>query len=57
MLRLLGEQRVDEAATEYARYVLDVRDSFEVCNARLRAVRQYIDDMAADVEQSGQRGM
>lgn len=46
MLRLLSEQRVDEAATEYARYVLDVRDSFDVCNAQMRALRQYVDDMS-----------
>lgn len=40
-LPFLREGRVDDAATEYARYVLEVRDSFQLCNGRLEALRQW----------------
>ena len=50
VLRLLSERKIDEAATEYARYVLDVRDGFDICNAQIRALRKYADDMSANTD-------
>lgn len=35
----------ERAAEAHVRYVLDVRDAFELCNARLAALRQYYKDM------------
>lgn len=35
----------EKAADAHVRYVLDVRDAFELCNARLAALRQYYKDV------------
>lgn len=45
MLELLRAGRVDDAAVEYVRYVLDVRDSFQECNGRLAEARTYCENM------------
>lgn len=44
-LLLLRAGRRDEAATEFARYVIDVRDAFEICNGQIDALREYADNM------------
>lgn len=49
MLQLLKTGNSDEAAVEYVRYVLDVRDSFQLCNGRLQAAREYCENMQGAV--------
>ncbi len=34
------------AATAHARYVLDVRDAFELCNSRIRNLKRFIQGFA-----------
>ena len=41
IIALLRKGKVDDAATEYVRYVLEVRDSFQLCNGRLAALREW----------------
>lgn len=50
VLRLLKEDNVDDAAVEYVRYVLDVRDSYQLCNGRLRAAREYCRNMRGSIK-------
>lgn len=50
VLLLLKAQRTDDAAAEYVRYVLDVRDSFQLCNGRLKEARDYCDNMRKALE-------
>lgn len=50
VLQLLKENRPDDAAVEYVRYVLDVRDSYQLCNGRLRAAREYCRNMRESVK-------
>ena len=38
---MLREGNPDMAAVAYARYVLDVRDAFELCNGKLSALRGW----------------
>ena len=33
--------KVDDAATEYVRYVLEVRDAFQLCNGQLAVLREW----------------
>lgn len=44
VLVLLRKGRVDDAAAAYAKYVLDVRDAFQVCNGRLSSLRGWLLD-------------
>lgn len=44
VLVLLRQGKVDDAATAYARYVLDVRDAFQVCNGRFSSLREWLLD-------------
>lgn len=53
MLQLLKVGNPDEAAVEYVRYVLDVRDSFQLCNGRLKAAREYCENMKEAVAGKG----
>lgn len=48
MLELLRAKRPDDAATAYVRYVLDVRDAFQICNGQLAAAREYCEVMTSD---------
>lgn len=41
IIGFMRKGRVDDAATEYARYVLDVRDAFQLCNGRLALLREW----------------
>lgn len=50
VIALLRENRPDDAAVEYARYVLDVRDGFQVCNGRFKALREYYAGMRNHLE-------
>lgn len=50
MLQLLKENKTDDAAVEYVRYVLDVRDSFQLCNGRLKAAREYCQNMKESIK-------
>ena len=52
LFRFLKDGNTDDAAVEYARYVLDVRDSFQMCNGRLKAAREYCDNMKKNLEGS-----
>lgn len=45
VLELLKENKPDDAAVEYVRYVLDVRDSYQLCNGRLKSAREYCRNM------------
>lgn len=45
VLELLRAHRTDDAATAYVRYVLDVRDAFQICNGQLSAAREYCEAM------------
>lgn len=48
VLELLRAKRPDDAATAYVRYVLDVRDAFQICNGQLAAAREYCEVMTSD---------
>lgn len=50
VLQLLKENKSDDAAVEYVRYVLDVRDSFQLCNGRLKAARDYCHNMRQSIK-------
>lgn len=50
VLQLLKENKTDDAAVEYVRYVLDVRDSFQLCNGRLKAARDYCRNMRESIK-------
>lgn len=50
VLRLLRENKPEDAAVEYTRYVLDVRDSFQLCNGRLKAAREYCRNMRESIK-------
>lgn len=41
VLALMRQGKVDDAATAYVRYVFEVRDSFQLCNGRLAALRNW----------------
>lgn len=41
VLELLRKRQYDEAATAYTRYVLDVRDTFQIVNGKMRALREW----------------
>lgn len=41
VMGMLREGNPDMAAVAYARYVLDVRDAFELCNGKLSALRGW----------------
>lgn len=36
----------ERAAESHVRYVLDVRDAFEICNGQLAALRQYYEELS-----------
>lgn len=55
VLRLLKKGDTDEAALAYVRYVLDVRDSLQLCNGRLKEVRQYCINMKKTLEGENER--
>lgn len=46
MLALLQAGNSEDAAVAYVRYVLDVRDAFQLCNGQLSAIRDYSSSMA-----------
>lgn len=46
VLRHIAASRTREAADAYVRYVLDVRDAFDVCNGQLAALRQYYGEIS-----------
>lgn len=50
VLQLLKENKPDDAAVEYVRYVLDVRDSYQLCNGRLKAAREYCHNMRESIK-------
>lgn len=45
VITLLQKGKSDEAAVEYVRYVLDVRDAFQLCNGRFQALREWREAM------------
>lgn len=51
VLELLRKKRIDDAATAYVRYVLDVRDAFQICNGQLAAAREYCETMRSQAEE------
>lgn len=50
VLTLLQAGDVRGAALAHVRYALDVRDSFELCNAQLEALRVYTETMSKAVK-------
>lgn len=50
ILQLLKDGKSDDAAVKYVRFILDVRDSFQLCNGRLREARQYCANMKQRLE-------
>lgn len=36
----------EKAAEAHVRYVLDVRDAFELCNGKFAALRQYYEEVS-----------
>lgn len=46
VLELLRVGNTEDAAVAYVRYVLDVRDAFQLCNGQLSAIRDYSASMA-----------
>lgn len=50
VLSLLKVSNVDDAAVEYVRYVLNVRDSYQLCNGRLKAAREYCRNMRDSIK-------
>lgn len=47
VLELMREGRGDDAAVAHARYVLDVRDAFEICNGHLKSLREWCETMSS----------
>ena len=47
VLELIDTGDLDEAKLTYVHYVLDVRDSFEMCNGQLSSIRTYVEEMEA----------
>lgn len=45
VLAFFSRGEYEQAAGAYVRYVLDVRDSFQICNGRLELLRQYYEDV------------
>ena len=45
VLELLRKGSIDDAALEHARYVLRVRDGFQLCNGQLNAIREYVESV------------
>lgn len=41
VLELLRKKKYGDAATAYTRYVLDVRDAFQIINGKMKALREW----------------
>lgn len=49
-LKLLRKGDTSAAALAHVRYVLDTRDTLQLCNGRLSAIRKYVETMREAVD-------
>ena len=52
ILEKLKARKIDAAATAYARYVLDVRDTFQRCEGQRQATIKWLRETQEAVEKS-----
>lgn len=45
-LALFSQGKYEQAAEAHVRYVLDVRDAFQICNGKLAALRKYYESVS-----------
>lgn len=46
VLRYFSAGEYEKAAEAHVKYVLDVRDAFQMCNGRLEVLRGYYEDVS-----------